>query len=101
MTQLRAFGAFSGAPYGSFGRRGHAGPLTQARAFGAFTGARYGAFSGRTPTIPTPDLPTERVIGLAGRRIYRVPASAFRQPILDEDELIVAICAAAVIVFNQ
>lgn len=53
LTQARAFGAHSGARYGSFAGRGAAAgahpvdTLTQPRGHGAFTGKRYGSFAGR------------------------------------------------------
>lgn len=62
LTQLRAFGACTGARYGSFARGAApgthpVGKLTQARAHSAHTGSRYRAFAGRQPEgeqfIPT------------------------------------------------
>lgn len=60
LTQPRAFGAFTGQPYGAFDGRGGrpVGRLTQLRSFGAFTGGRYGSFEGRvsiTPPVIHPD----------------------------------------------
>lgn len=48
MTQLRAFGAFTGPGYGDFTKHAAAQPFTQPRAFGTFTGGRYGSFAGKT-----------------------------------------------------
>jgi len=47
VTQGRAFGAYSGAPYGSFAGRVSQRSIatyTQGRAFGAYSGAPYGSF---------------------------------------------------------
>lgn len=48
MTQLRAFGAFTGPGYGDFTKHAISQPFTQPRAFGTFTGGRYGSFAGKT-----------------------------------------------------
>ncbi len=93
MTQVRAFGAFTGRGYGAFAGKGAedhpVARIAQGRAFGAFAGTRYGSFEGRSETAPqvpvrlggwTIDLPRPLRDELRHRRI-------------DEDDLLLLMAA--------
>lgn len=69
LTQVRAFGALTGARYGSFaGKRVSrpVGVLTQPRGFGALTGRRYSSFAGRLAGETA--IPSSQQGGVGGSR---------------------------------
>ena len=89
-TQPRAFGAFTGKPYGSFAGREDT-RVTQPRSFGAFTGMRYGSFAGRVEVTPEP--PVAPTLGGGYWPVPRRMRDALRDRRIEEDDLLLLMAA--------